>query len=192
MIFGFNTDVKFKGTVYHIQSEARKHDQHLQTQVFVRGRCIGKKAMSYGEHAANPDFSDEKMHEMLKAQHKGVVDAVREGRVGEVLSETYGLPATNGFTVQWSNAHSVWQEGTVVLRFQIALAGVPVGGATLISKVVFPNQEPIYTQLTSDIGGSVETRVPAADEALEAAAIYVQAIHGDHKATRKYRLRQVG
>jgi hypothetical protein len=192
MIFGFNTDVKFKGTVYHIQSEARQHDQHLQTQVFVRGRCIGKKATPYGEHASQPEFSDDKMHEMLKAQHKGVVEAVREGRVGEVLHETYGIPATNGFAVQWSNAHSVVQDGVVVLRFQISLAGAPVSGATLISKVVFPDEQPIFTKLVSDRAGSVETRVPAKDEALETASIYVQAIHGEHTATRKYRLRQVG
>lgn len=192
MIFGFNTDVKFKGTVYHIQSEARKHDQHLQTQVFVRGRCIGKKATPYAENAAQPDFSDEKMHEMLKAQHKGVVEAVREGRVGEVLQETYGLLPTNGFAVQWSNAHSVVQDGVMVLRLQVSLAGAPVNGATLISKVVFPDQEPVFTKLVSDEAGSVETRIPAKDDALESAAIYVQAMHGDHTATRKYRLRQVG
>lgn len=191
MIFGFNTDVKFKGTVYHIQSEARTHDQHLQTQVFVRGRCIGKIATPYGEHASQPDFSDDKMHEMLKVQHKGVVEAVREGRVGEVLQETYGIPA-NGFSVQWSNAHSVVQDGVVVLRFQISLAGAPVSGATLISKVVFPNEQPIYTKLVSDDEGSVETRVPATEESLEMASIYVQATHGEHSAIRKYRLRQVG
>lgn len=192
MIFGFNTDVKFKGTVYHIQSEARKHDQHLQTQVFVRGRCIGKKATPYGEHASQPDFSDDQMHEMLKAQHKGVVEAVREGRVGEVLSETYGIPATNGFAVQWSNAHSVIQDGVVVMRFQVSLSGVPVSGATLISKILFPNEEPVFTKLLSDDEGSVESRVPAKEDRLEAAAIFVQATHGEHTATRKYRLRQVG
>ena len=47
MIFGFNTDVKHGDTIYHVQSEARESEQLLQTQVFVRGRCIGKKATSY-------------------------------------------------------------------------------------------------------------------------------------------------
>lgn len=192
MIFGFNTDVKFKGTVYHVQSEARKHDQHLQTQVFVRGRCIGKKATPYGDRASEPDFSDEKMHEMLKAQHKSVVEAVREGRVGDVLQETYSIPATEGFSVQWSNAHSVVQDGMVLMRFQISRAGVPVGGATLISKVVFPNEPPMYTKLVADEAGVVETRIPAKEDALDAAAIFVQAQHGDQIATKKYRLRQVG
>lgn len=192
MIFGFNTDVKFKGTVYHIQSEARQQDQLLQTQVFVRGRCIGKKATPYEEHASDPSFSDEKMHEMLKVQHKGVVDAVREGRMGDVLSETYGLPSANGLTVQWANAHSVVQEGMMVLHFQVALAGSPVDGATLISKIVLPEREPMFAKMVSDREGSVETRIPSVDDGLEMASVYVQANFGEHTATRKYRLRQVG
>ena len=48
MIFGFNTDVKHGDTIYHVQSEARESEHLLQTQVFVRGRCVGKKATSYG------------------------------------------------------------------------------------------------------------------------------------------------
>ena len=52
MIFGFNTDVKHGDTIYHVQSEARESEKLLQTQVFVRGRCIGKKAISYATSAA--------------------------------------------------------------------------------------------------------------------------------------------
>lgn len=52
MIFGFNTDIKHQDTVYHVQSEARESEQLLQTQVFVRGRCIGKRAVSYASSAA--------------------------------------------------------------------------------------------------------------------------------------------
>ena len=47
MIFGFNTDIRHDDIVYHVQSEAREGEQLLQTQVFVRGRCIGKRAISY-------------------------------------------------------------------------------------------------------------------------------------------------
>ena len=96
MIFGFNTDVKVGDTVYHVQSEARKADQLLQTQVFVRGRCIGKKATSYAEKISSPDFNDDRMHEMLKAQHKTILEAVRESRVEAMLekSDSVRIPAT--------------------------------------------------------------------------------------------------
>jgi hypothetical protein len=52
MIFGFNTDIRHDDTVYHVQSEAREGEQLLQTQVFVRGRCIGKRAVSWAVAAA--------------------------------------------------------------------------------------------------------------------------------------------
>jgi len=85
LIFGFNTDVKHDGTVYHVQSEARAAEQLLQTQVFIRGRCVGKCAGSYAEHTAAPDFSEDKMHELLKAQHRRVLDAIKAGKLEEVI-----------------------------------------------------------------------------------------------------------
>jgi hypothetical protein len=88
VIFGFNTDVKYADTVYHVQSEARQHERLLQTQVFVKGRCIGKCAASYAQQADQPGFSEEHMHEMLKDQHKHFVAAVREGRIEAEFPET--------------------------------------------------------------------------------------------------------
>jgi hypothetical protein len=94
VIFGFNTDVKFADTVYHVQSEARQLELLLQTQVFVKGRCIGKRATSYAQQADQPGFSEEHMHEMLKDQHKHFVAAVREGKIEAEFPETAeGTPA---------------------------------------------------------------------------------------------------
>jgi hypothetical protein len=87
LIFGFNTDVKFADTVYHVQSEALPHELVLQTLVFLKGRCIGKRTNSYAEQTKEPGFSEEYMHEMLKDQHKHFVAAVREGRIEAELGE---------------------------------------------------------------------------------------------------------
>jgi hypothetical protein len=87
VIFGFNTDVRFANTVYHVQSEARQHELVLQTLVFLKGRCIGKRTNSYAEQTKQPGFSEEHMHEMLKDQHKHFVAAVREGRIEAELGE---------------------------------------------------------------------------------------------------------
>ncbi|MGB9104177.1 MAG: hypothetical protein WCC59_05420 [Terriglobales bacterium] len=87
MIFGFNTDVKFADTVYHVQSEARQHELVLQTLVFLKGRCIGKRTASYAEQTKEPGFSEEHMHDLLKDQHKHFVAAVREGRIEAELGE---------------------------------------------------------------------------------------------------------
>src|SRR4029078_12721197 len=82
MIFCFNTDVKAAdNVVYHVQSEARVNDLLLQTQVFVKGHCIGKRASSYAELAVQPNFSTEEMHEMLKSQHKLMLEGVKAGKM---------------------------------------------------------------------------------------------------------------
>jgi len=88
MIFGFNTDVKYGDTLYHVQSEARQSSHLLQTMVFVSGRCVGKRGMSYGEYAARPDYSEERMHELLKEQHLFVVDAIKEGKLDVALQNS--------------------------------------------------------------------------------------------------------
>ncbi len=85
MIFGFNTDVKHGDTVYHVASEARESERLLQTHVFVGGRCVGKHATSYADQVAQPDFSEQHIHELLKKQHRFVLDAVREGRLEALL-----------------------------------------------------------------------------------------------------------
>ena len=85
MIFGFNTDIKHQDVVYHVQSEARQHDLLLQTQVFIRGRCVGTKATSYAERVQQPGFSEEQMHELLKQQHREVIEAIRGGRLEAAL-----------------------------------------------------------------------------------------------------------
>src|SRR5437773_2494315 len=87
MIFGFNTDIKHEDTVYHVQSEAREGDLLLQTQVFVRGRCIGKRATPYSEQAQSPDFTDQKKEAILREQHRLVLDAIRDGRLEQVFDK---------------------------------------------------------------------------------------------------------
>jgi len=91
MIFGFNTDIKHENTVYHVQSEAREGEHLLQTQIFVRGQCIGKKAASYAELVGRREFGDDRMHEMLKFQHRSTIDDLRSGRMNEALTQVTPL-----------------------------------------------------------------------------------------------------
>src|SRR5205085_2141697 len=143
MIFGFNTDIKHEGTVYHVQSEARTHDQLLQTQVFVRGRCIGKHATSYADKFAEPGFSDEHMHDLLKTQHKGILEAIRSGGLEQLFgspalaaaeqtsrmsayraSDSASAPsAQTVLTLSWVKSGAIYQENAVVMRFAVSRNG---------------------------------------------------------------------
>lgn len=192
MIFGFNTDVKYGDTVYHVQSEARRADLLLQTQVFVRGRCIGKKASSYADKINDPNFSDEQMHEMLKNQHRAILDAVRDGKVEDVLRAGAEVQDAGGkgLALQWVNADSVYSDSTVVMRFAVSDSGSAVSGARLTSRLAVSNDAPIYSQAVTDELGAAEMKIFLDESALGNAEVLVQAVHGDKSATRKFRLRR--
>lgn len=210
MIFGFNTDIKHGDTVYHVQSEARKAEKLLQTQVFVRGRCIGKKASSYAEMEAQPDFTEEHMHDLLKAQHRGMLDGIREGKLNELLGLEHAAAAAAapsaapgsgngeaaapvtppGLIIQWTNSGGVYKESTVVMRFSVTENGAGVQGAQLTSRLNLPDQAPIYSQAVTDAGGNAEMKIFLDEKTLADAAVLVQAKAGGRQATRKFVLKR--
>jgi hypothetical protein len=194
MIFGFNTDVKQGDTVYHVQSEARENELILQTQVFVRGRCIGKKATSYAEQIARGNFSDQQKEQILRDQHRMVLDAIREGRVEEVFDRKdsqEALSAVKELDLQWVNADSVHNNSKLIMNLRVTEGGAAVEGARLTFRFSRPDAPPFYTQVATNSGGYAEMRVEFEESALPDASILVQASFAGRTATRKFRLRKM-
>ena len=194
MIFGFNTDVKQGDTVYHVQSEARENELVLQTQVFVRGRCIGKRATSYAERLAQGDFSDQQKEQTLRDQHRLVLDSIREGRLEGVLDrrdtpET--LAAVRELDLQWVNADSVHSNSSLMMRLRVTEGGSVVEGARLTFRFARPDAAPFYTQVMTDQGGNAEIKIELEEAALPDASVLVQANFSGRTATRKFRLRKI-
>lgn len=192
MIFGFNTDIKHGDTVYHVQSEARESEQLLQTQVFVRGRCIGKRAVSYATDAAKGQITDPNKEMMLRDQHRQVLDAIREGKVESVFdkqdtSET--LAAIKELDLEWLNAHSVHSAGKLQMRLRVTEGGTGVEGARLTLRFARPDSVPFYAQVLTDATGSAEMSIQVAEESLPNSSVLVQASFAGHTATRKFELR---
>jgi hypothetical protein len=186
MIFGFNSAVPHGDTVYHVQSEPRDRERLLETQVFVGGRCIGTRATSYDEVFFHPGSIEDQLHDLLRSQHRLVVEAARQGRLGEVLGAAASQPE---LSLQFLNADSVFVEDAVVMRFRVTADGQPVEGADLTSRLRMQEAEPVYSQAITDAAGEVEIRVPLREAALQDADILVEAIHGGRSAWRKFRLR---
>jgi len=194
MIFGFNTDVKYQDTVYHVQSEARTAELMLQTQVFVRGRCIGKRATSYAEKSSQPDFSDQQMEQMLRNQHRAVVDAARDGKIETVLdltgAEGKSEEGAASLKLEWLNVGSVRNQDSVLLRLRVTEGGAALEGVQLTSRLAPEEGSPIYAEAVTDARGQAEIRIPAEESSLTHSAVLVQATHGGRSATRKFRLRK--
>jgi hypothetical protein len=194
MVFGFNTDVKHGDTIYLVQSEARLGEFLFQTQVFVRGRCIGKRATSYADRADDPFFSDKQKEGFLRDQHRYVLDAIRDGRVDEVFDKREApetLAAVKQLDLLWVNADSVHANGGLVLKLRVTEAGSPASGAKLVCRFGRPDREPLYSQAVSDTSGTGEIKLEVEESALAESAVLVQAEYNGRTTTRKFRLKKV-
>ncbi len=114
MIFGFNTDIRAQGTLYHVQTEVREREQCLESQVFVSGRCIGKRST-----ALPPESDEAAIQELARAQHRWVLEAVRDGFVDEVLNQE----TAEELVVQFLGSVRL-SGGGAVLRFRVLSGGL--------------------------------------------------------------------
>jgi hypothetical protein len=194
MIFGFNTDVKHGDTVYHVQSEARQSEYLFQTQVFVRGRCIGKRASSYADKAFSADFTDKQKEHLLREQHRFVLDSIREGKLESIFDKRDTpevLAAIKEIDLEWTNADSVFHDGGLQLRLRVSEGGTPLPGVKIVSRFGRSDSEPRYTQTFSDAAGAAEVSLEVQQTDLEDSSVLVQADHNGRKTTRKFRLKKI-
>jgi hypothetical protein len=195
MIFGFNTDVRHEDTVYHVQSEAREAEQLLQTQVFVRGRCVGKHAIPYpaAEEKTGSNSNDQDREKMLRELHREVLDAIREGRLDSILDKRETpetLASVKELDLEWVNAQSVHSSGALTMQIRVTDGGATVPGARLTLRFARPDAAPYYAQVLTDAQGSAQMHVQVDEKSLADSSVLVQASFGGRTATRKFQLRQ--
>ena len=168
MIFGFNTDIAAEGTVYHVQTEVREQDSRLESQVFVRGRCMGKRAVVLPQ-----DATQEEIQELARAQHRWVVEAVRGGFVDDALK----LETAEELTVELLGSQRVSAE-SVLLRFRVLSGGYVAGKAEVAAswksessagelQSVITNDAGVAEMRLELAGGSAELEVKARLEGRE-------------------------
>ncbi|MBZ5506332.1 MAG: hypothetical protein LAO78_12805 [Acidobacteriia bacterium] len=191
-IFGFNTDVKQADVVYHVQSEARQNDLLLQTLIFVKGQCVGKQAFSYAHELAHPGFSTEAMHELLKTQHKAVIDAIQQGQLHTVLgggAEVQDVGGS-GLSLQWKAPASVGDAADLPVSFQVLDLGQPAKGAEIVVRGVIPSDGLELARGIADATGAVGLSIAITEDVLSRGAVIVQATHQGKSVTRKFRVKR--
>jgi hypothetical protein len=190
-IFGFNTDVKYGDVVYHVESEARPNDLLLQTLVFMKGQCVGKRAFSYAEKTLQPDFSEAAIHELLKAQHKAVIDAVHQGQTGSMPSsgEVQDVGGS-GLGLKWINPAQERQGNSIIMRFQVVDSGEAVAMAEVTVWPCAPTDKTELARSLTDASGSAAVVVPLTEEVVRDSAVMARAIRRGKSVTRKFRFRR--
>jgi hypothetical protein len=193
MIFGFNTDIRHQDTVYHVQSEAREAEQLLQTQVFVKGRCIGKRAVPYSTAGAvSSPGNDQEKEKRLRELHREVLDAIRDGKLDSIFDKRdtpETLATVKELDLEWTNANSVHSSGALTMQIRVTDGGATVEGARLTLRFARPDAAPYYAQVITDAKGSAEMNVQVDEKSLADSSVLVQASFNGRTATRKFQLR---
>jgi hypothetical protein len=90
MLPGFNTNVRHRGVLFHVQSEdsGRAHP-HIITHLYHRGTILVSEKSSYAEIVDAPDLSV-RVRERMEAQHRTVLGRLRSGAFDETIRERLG------------------------------------------------------------------------------------------------------
>jgi hypothetical protein len=79
VITGFNTDVKYKGVVYHVQTEDKGTANPLiETLIYKGGEILGSRRLPYADLVKGHDESA--ITKLMEDQHKGMIMEVKRGR----------------------------------------------------------------------------------------------------------------
>ena len=80
MITGFNTDVKHKNRVFHIQTEDKgEGNPYVESLVYVGGEILATKRTSYAE-VIKEGRDDHAVQDLMEQQHRTMIAAIQRGR----------------------------------------------------------------------------------------------------------------
>lgn len=90
MLPGFNTNVRHRGVLFHVQSEdsGRAHP-HIITHLYHGGTIVFSEKSGYAELLEAADLSA-RVRERMEAQHRKVLDQLRAGGFDEAIRDRLG------------------------------------------------------------------------------------------------------
>lgn len=85
MFIGVNTNIKYKGEIFHIQTEDGGLDQHtLTTILFKNGAILSSKKTSYIDISKSPTY-DDTIKKIMQEQHKQMARDLIKGKFAKVM-----------------------------------------------------------------------------------------------------------
>jgi ribosomal protein L12E/L44/L45/RPP1/RPP2 len=85
MVGGFNTNIRYRGRTFHVQTEdSGKARPKVVTLLYEGGVILTAKKSSYEEHLESDDL-ESVVRELMEHQHRFMVQALKDGELDEVL-----------------------------------------------------------------------------------------------------------
>jgi len=80
MITGYNTDVKYRGVTFHVQTEDKGAGNPLiETLVYKGGEILASRRLPYADVVKSPE-DEATINRLMEDQHKGMILEIKRGR----------------------------------------------------------------------------------------------------------------
>jgi hypothetical protein len=80
VVTGFNTDVKYQGVVYHVQTEDKgPQTPMILTLIYKGGEILGSHRLTYTDLLKGED-DEAQIAKLMEDQHKAVMGDVKRGK----------------------------------------------------------------------------------------------------------------
>lgn len=132
---GYNTNVRHKGKVYHIQTEdSGLQHPHIITHLFADGgRIVASRKTSYAEHVGSATYAVT-VKKLMQDQHKAMFIALRDGEYDDepariAATPVAGVPVSATPQVAPAEADAALAAVDIVIEEDIAVADVAAAAA---------------------------------------------------------------
>jgi len=199
MNFGFNSNVRVAGALYHVQTEDRGPSHpYLDTVVYEAGRVVHKRSTSYADFAAAAQPGDlaAQLHELLSRQHREVIAQLEAGKL-ELRGKEKSIrtppeeAASEGLDVILANPKTWLAAGNVTLEIELRRrkSRQMVADAE-VEALVEHEKERIHCFVTqSDAGGKATLKFPMPGMAADGASLVIRATDGSLYGELRFRLK---
>ncbi len=87
MITGFNTNVRYRGRVFHVQTEdSGTRNPHVISHVYHGGTILASERSDYAEHLGSEHLEDE-VRALMEAQHKAMLRRLKNAELDGLIAE---------------------------------------------------------------------------------------------------------
>lgn len=87
VLTGYNTDIEYSGTTYHVQTEDKgRSNPVVESLVYARGEILYSKRTSYRE-LVEENVDSDAIASLMERQHRSIIQAIRRGRIDTLDDE---------------------------------------------------------------------------------------------------------
>jgi hypothetical protein len=87
MITGFNTNVRYSGRVYHVQTEdSGRNNPHVISHLYHSGVILASEKREYGDLLGSEELTGV-VRRLMEGQHRAMLERLRRGEFDELIAE---------------------------------------------------------------------------------------------------------